>query len=72
MIKLISQSATDAFHRRSKCSRVIDRLTSALSLPTPSGVGGTTRGTRGVRRVRELARKEEDEEAMPSIFAEEF
>jgi hypothetical protein len=51
---------------------VIDRLTSALSLPTPSGAGGTTRGARGVRRVRELALKEEDEEAMPSIFAEEF
>jgi len=66
------RSATDAFHRRFKCLRVIDRLTSASFLPTPSGAGGTTRGARGVRRVRELARKEEDKEAMPSIFAEEF
>jgi hypothetical protein len=48
-------------HRRSKCLQVIDRSTSALSLPTllaatiPSDAGGTTRGAGGVRRVRELA-----------------
>jgi hypothetical protein len=77
LIKLVSQFATDALHRRSKCSQVINRLMLASSLPTlltatiPSCTGGATCGARGVCIIRELTRKEEDEEVMLLIFAEE-
>jgi hypothetical protein len=60
-IKLVGQSTTDALHRLSKCSRVINSSILASSLPTlstatiPSDAGGSARGTGGVRRVRELA-----------------